>query len=134
MRSNTLDRLIDLLNKIDPTDYVKVIYDETLNMVQRGKIFILMPIQGLIVASKRPAVLYPEDLVELINNLVFLRQYDQDYLIAPRKLGFRVYTRDLRDNFRPKILFDLDFYSYKSRLAMFIAKVMNGRVKRCMKY
>lgn len=136
MNKNTINQILSQLTRLDLDTLTKVQYDkvnDSIVLLQRGKVNNLYPLRGLIKVKSKIAILAPDDLQELISNLQFLNRYDDDLLFVPIDLGYKVYGRDLQLYKGPKIITELRFYSVKNRFYLKMMSVFNRAVKIALK-
>lgn len=136
MVNNSFLQSLDLcLEKLDPTEWTKVRYDEvnfTIDLIQRGQMLTIRPLQGLLLVKHTEALLAPIGLENLRRDIQVLIQYPDVMLFAPKDLGFSVYVRDLKVYDRPRLFTELNFYSIKNRFYLWYLKLTNKRIKRLM--
>ena len=137
MNKTLLSQLIQLLSKLNPEIPTKVSYNPKsgiLGFYQRGHEVRLYPLRGLIKVVYNDCILLPNELHELMINLEYCMKYEDELLYEPTSMGYRVYGRDLNYLDQPRIICDLNFYSIKNRLLIWLSKLTNSRIRQLMEF
>lgn len=136
MVNNAFLQSLDLcLERLDPTEWTKVRYDSvnyTIDLIQRGKLISVRPLQGLLLIKHTEALLAPNQLEALRRDIQVMIQYPDIMLFAPKDLGFNVYVRDLKIYDKPRLFTELNFYSIKNKFYLWYLKLTNKRIKLLM--
>lgn len=124
------------LESLEANEWTKIKYDDVnfiISFIQRGKVIDCRSIQGLVKIDHKYAILSPAGLRDLRDNLSYLIHYPDVILVSPKNYGFTCYGRDATKMYdRPVIICDIEFYSIKNPILLFILKLVNKRIRRLM--